>query len=426
MIRALVCDWGGVLRRTFDVRPRMAWEARLGLPPRGLGDALFGAVWEQAEIGQGSLAGVFAALARDLRLDDGQLAALQEEFWAGDRLDDELVALLRDLRRKGVRTALLSNHVTELAGWLTELGLDDLFDVVVISACEGVAKPDPAIYRRALERLGVAPAEAIFVDDWWPNVEAAREVGMGSVRFRGTLHLRRALAAAGLSVDAPPVQPTPGIRAVIFDWGGVLIPLNFARRGRLMDERLGLAPGTVDRVLWGADWRLLEIGAISLEAYDAHVADGLGLPDRAALRRFYDEYYADDPLVPQVVAAVRSLRGRYEVGMITNAWPDHVERTRAQYDFDLRAEFDVYINSAEVGLAKPDPAIYQLALERLGVRPEEAVFLDDNLPNVDAARMLGMQGIVVTEPDVALADLAGVLGEDLPGLDLKAPYPTAR
>jgi hypothetical protein len=50
-----------------------------------------------------------------------------------------------------------------------------------------------------------------------------------------------------------------------------------------------------------------------------------------------------------------------------------------------RAEFDLYVNSAEVGLAKPDPAIYQLTLDRLGVRPEEAIFIDDHVRNTDAA-----------------------------------------
>jgi len=411
VIRAVISDWGGVLMRTVDVRPRLAWQRRLGLPPYGLEDLFFQSdAWSRAMYGEIAPADVWADVGRRLGLDEEDLAALAEEFWAGDRLDESLLALIRELHRQGARTALLSNHTTELPAMLTDLGLDGLFDEVVVSALEGMVKPDPAIYRCALERLGVRPEEAVFVDDFSPNVEAARRLGMVGVRFRGVAHLRRALVAAGLPVEARPPAPLSGIRAVAFDWGGVLYQLAFFEHTRDWEERLRLAEGTLDRTLWGSEWRKIEVGAITSEAFDEYVARNLGLPDREAVRQFYRDYFSDDYLDRRVVSAVRALRGRYRVAMLTNAFPDHAEMSKEQHGFDPRAEFDVYINSAEVGLAKPDPAIYELLLDRLGVAPGEAILVDDMVRNTDAAAELGMHTLTFTDPQVGLSDLAALLG----------------
>ena len=411
MIRAVIWDWGGVLMRTMDIRPRMAWERRLGLPPGMLADTFFGSQsWDRAQRGEASLDDVWAEVADRLGIRPADLSALRRDFWAGDYLDEELVGLIRELRRAGIRTALLSNHPTRLYRLLAGRGLIALFDTVVVSGEEGITKPDPAIYRLTLDRLGVSPAEAAFVDDWKLNVEAAGNLGLVAIRFRGTVHLRRALADAGLPVRPPALRPLPGIRAVIFDWGGVLSPLDFLKQSPQWEARLGLPPGALDRALWGPEWKLLEMGAISQEEYDHHVMRALGLPDREAVQRFYREYYASDGLHPGVVAAVRSLRGRYRVALLTNAFPGHAESLRQRHGFDPRAEFDLYVNSAEVGLAKPDPAIYQLTLDRLSVRPEEAIFIDDHVRNTDAARMLGMHTIVCADVETALADLSALLG----------------
>jgi len=411
MIRAFITDWGSVLMRTVDVRPRGAWERRLGLAPGDLADLFFrSGAWDRAQRGEATLDEVWADVARRLGLQDGEVAALKQDFWAGDRLDEELVALIRELRERGLRTALLSNHPSNLPDLLRRVGVEDVFDEVVVSALEGIAKPDPALYRRALERLGVAPEEAVFVDDQRANIEAARHLGIVSIRFRGVRHLRRALAAAGLPVEVPPLQPIANPRAVIFDWGGVFSPLTFFRRTAEWEQRLGLEEGTLERVLWGREWKLLEIGALSPEAFDEHVARGLGLPDRQAVHRFYQDYYAGVHLDQRVVEGVRALRRRYRVALLTNAFPGHAEGVAERYGFDPRAEFDLYVNSAEVGLAKPDPAIYRYTLDRLGVAPEETVFLDDLVRNTDAARLMGIHALVFTDAETALEDLAALLG----------------
>jgi HAD superfamily hydrolase (TIGR01509 family) len=417
MKRALICDWGGVLMRTVDVRPRMAWERRLGLPPGGLVELFFGGdAWQRAMESPIGLEEVWAECTDGLGLSEEDLTALNHDFWAGDRLDEELVALLRGLRAEGVRTALLSNHSVMLAHLLDDLELEGLFDVRLISALEGVMKPDPVVFQRALDRLGVTAAEAVFVDDWDVHVAGARAVGIDGIRFRGLTHLRRALAAQGLPVEPPAIAPVPGIRAVIFDWGGVLSPLTFRRHTRKWEKQLGLAEGALNRILWGSAWKQLEIGAISTEKFDEHIARSLGLADREAVQQFYLEFYADEHIDERVVAAVRALRRRYSVGMLTNAFPNHAELARERYGFDPHAEFDVYVNSAEVGLAKPDPAIYRLVLWRLGVAPGEAMLVDDMVRNTDAARSMGVHTLVFADAKAALSDLAMMLGHPiLPG-----------
>ena len=79
----------------------------------------------------------------------------------------------------------------------------------------------------------------------------------------------------------------------------------------------------------------------------------------------------------------------------------------------LREHFDVFIESALVGLRKPDPRIYELVCRELGVAPARAAFLDDIGRNLKTARALGMTTIKVDDPDGALRELGGILGFDL-------------
>ena len=107
----------------------------------------------------------------------------------------------------------------------------------------------------------------------------------------------------------------------------------------------------------------------------------------------------------RAIAALR--RGGLAVGALTNNWESDGE-PRPQDE--LRVHFDAFVESRVIGLRKPDPRIYLYACEQLGVRPPEAVFLDDIGGNLKAARALGMATIKVEEPATALAELARQLG----------------
>jgi putative hydrolase of the HAD superfamily len=110
---------------------------------------------------------------------------------------------------------------------------------------------------------------------------------------------------------------------------------------------------------------------------------------------------------PAMLEAIRRIRGRgLKAAALTNNWANE----RSDPTRDLAAWFDVFIESSKVGLRKPDPRIYRLACESLGVAPDEAVFLDDIGRNLKAARELGMRTIKVDAPGPALGELAQNLG----------------
>ncbi|MGD2178696.1 MAG: HAD family phosphatase [Anaerolineae bacterium] len=413
-IRAFILDYGGVLMRTVDPTARRELERRFNLDLGQAEELVFHSpLWDDVQHGRIESQAFWADVVERLDLDAEELQAFRRGFWAGDRLDQELIDHTRHLRHQGYRTALLSNAPAGLCQYIEELGIADAFDVIVISGVEGVAKPDPEIYQRALERLGVAAREALFIDDMQVNVEAARRAGLEAWRFRGLAPFRIRLRDLGVAVPDLDLDPLPDARAVIFDWGGVLEPLPTEADVAAWERRLALAPGALPQVLWGQVWRRLEVGAIADADYAQHIADQLGLPDQEAALHFLQAFYTGDRFNRQVINAARGLRGYYQVALLSNAFPTQSEAIREQHGIDVYVEFDVYVNSADVGLSKPDPGIYRLTLERLGVAPEQAIFLDDSLRNVDSARQLGIHAIQFVDPETSLAELEALLGHSV-------------
>jgi len=200
------------------------------------------------------------------------------------------------------------------------------------------------------------------------------------------------------------------IRAVIFDLGGVVIgsPLHAIAD---YERELGLARNAVNRVVVASGptgaWSRLERGELGLEEfYPCFEQDcagaGVTIDAREMMRRVAEIAVPR----PAMLEAIRRLRAAaLKVAALTNNWITEDGGTSA-----LRPLFDVFIESAVVGLRKPDPRIYQLACEELAVTPPEAVFLDDIGSNLKAARALGMTTIKVDEPDTALAELEQHVG----------------
>jgi len=183
-ITVVFWDLGGVLVRTEDRSKRERWEHRLGMEPRQLDRLIFGGdAGRKASVGEYSVDEVWEWVRQELDLSQEEGQQLARDFWQGDDLDSELVAYIRGLRVK-FQTGLISNAWLELRGMLeNHWNIDDAFDDLVISAEVGLAKPDPAIYRLALERLNVEADRAVFVDDFIQNIAAAAEIGMHAVHF---------------------------------------------------------------------------------------------------------------------------------------------------------------------------------------------------------------------------------------------------
>ncbi len=162
----------------------------------------------------------------------------------------------------------------------------------------------------------------------------------------------------------------------------------------------------ISRFVFESDSSLkASIGAISTEQHWASVVRGLGRPASEA-KAIREEFFAGDVIDRGLLDFVRSLRPRYKTGIISNAWPDLRDYViKSKFD----DAFDALIISAEVGVMKPEPKIYQIALGQLQVRANEAVFVDDVPANIEAARKLGMQGIVFRSPPQTLAELKELL-----------------
>lgn len=195
------------------------------------------------------------------------------------------------------------------------------------------------------------------------------------------------------------------IEAIIFDLGGVLIQVYEEGRFRDLEARWGLLPGQLAEILWGSpDHRLAEVGAITDAEYWRRIAPRLGLRTIEAVRAFQQDVYGPVVVNVSMVDLVRRLRGSYRTALLSNA-SDVVTPAFIAERYGFGGLFDVEIVSALVGLAKPDPAIYRLTLERLGTTPETTVFVDDNRPNVDAAAALGIRAVHFTEYEALVAEL---------------------
>jgi putative hydrolase of the HAD superfamily len=203
------------------------------------------------------------------------------------------------------------------------------------------------------------------------------------------------------------------IRAVLLDFGGVYTSSPFAVFADAAAE-IGAAPERVIGLVFGPydrdtdhPWHRLERGEIALlDAREQIMAlateAGLSFDPLAILARMARGGGAREA----VVAATRRVRARgLRTALVTNNAREFSAGWRSL--IPIGELFDAVIDSSEVGVRKPDPAIFSLALRELGgIAPEHAVFLDDFAGNVAAARRLGMHGVLVEDdPSGALAEL---------------------
>jgi putative hydrolase of the HAD superfamily len=201
------------------------------------------------------------------------------------------------------------------------------------------------------------------------------------------------------------------IRAVMFDFGGVISSSPFEAFARLEEER-GLPHGfirTVNATNPDANaWSSLERGELGVEEFGeqwALEARALGhdLDGRDVLARLAGE------IRPEMVDAVRTCGTVYKTACLTNNFT-MAEREISDEVASVYALFDAVLESRVLGVRKPDPRFYELACTAIGVRPDESVFLDDLGINLKPARSLGMHTIKVTDASSALRELEGLVG----------------
>jgi putative hydrolase of the HAD superfamily len=207
--------------------------------------------------------------------------------------------------------------------------------------------------------------------------------------------------------------------AVIFDLGGVVLgsPLHAIAR---YERACGLPAGFVNRVVVSTGptgaWSRLERGELAVADFiPAFEADCLVAGERLAAGPMMEAIREESQPRPRMLAAIRALRGHgLRVGALTNNWVSE-EPAESRLGLELRGLFDAFVESAILGLRKPDPRIYRHACKELGVEPPQAIFLDDIGANLKAARALGMHTIKVDAPEQALGELDQALGFALLG-----------
>jgi putative hydrolase of the HAD superfamily len=208
------------------------------------------------------------------------------------------------------------------------------------------------------------------------------------------------------------------IEAVIWDFGGVLTTSPFAAFARFEKQR-GL-PSDIIRRTNAANhlenaWAKFERAEIDIETFDrlfANESASLG----AEVRGKDVLPLLSGDLRPEMVEALRRIKAAHKTGCITNNLPANAIGSasgRTLYIAEVMALFDHIIESAKIGLRKPDPRIYEMMIDALGVDPKNCVYLDDLGVNLKPARDMGMTTIKVASAAQAIAELEAATGLSL-------------
>jgi putative hydrolase of the HAD superfamily len=193
-LRAVISDFGGVLTTPLFAA-FAAFQDEVGISPENLGKAM------RVGLAEGEDLPLFQLERGEIsedefieRLEDGlesildhrpHLHHFRQKFWGALHPNEEMIALMHELKASGLKMAMLTNNVREWEPlWRSMLPVDEIFEEIVDSAFVGCRKPEAQIYEMTLERIGL-PAEAcLFIDDLQQNVEGAEAAGMSAIHFR--------------------------------------------------------------------------------------------------------------------------------------------------------------------------------------------------------------------------------------------------
>lgn len=196
------------------------------------------------------------------------------------------------------------------------------------------------------------------------------------------------------------------IKAILFDFGRVISAQKPQSLFDRYESELNLLPGTLNAVMFETPyWEKALVGEIDMPTYWQAIGPQLNLVDPAAVQAFQQRYYLDEMINPHVLALLKQLSNHYQLAIVSNHPPGLKQWLE---DWDIDWMFEQVVCSGEEGVAKPDPAIFFLALERLGIVPQEALFVDDTKEHVVAARALGMQALIFTTAEKLQCELSGL------------------
>ena len=200
------------------------------------------------------------------------------------------------------------------------------------------------------------------------------------------------------------------IKAIIFDFGRVISAQKPPSLFRSYEKDLGLQPDTINQIMFESNaWQDALVGRKTMEAFWHAIGPELGLDSPKEIELFRHRYRNDERINEDVLHLIQQLRGQYKLAVLSNSPPD---LTQWLADWSMIDLFDIVICSGDEGLVKPDPAVFEVTLTRLEVKPGEAVFVDDTVENVEAARRLGLHVILFTTAETLKGELDGLLSAD--------------
>ncbi|MEV4537573.1 HAD family phosphatase [Asanoa sp. NPDC049518] len=197
------------------------------------------------------------------------------------------------------------------------------------------------------------------------------------------------------------------IRAVVFDIGGVLEfcgPMDFEK---VWEPKLGLAEGSMDTAMQDM-WVGGAIGTVTEAEVHAAMRDRLGITEEQVEAVMADMWqrYLGSPNT-ELIEYAGALRRRVRTGILSNSFVGAREREQAAYG--LPALVDECLYSHEVGIGKPDPELWKLTCERMGVEPAELLFVDDVQVNITAARAYGIRAVLFENTAQVIAEIEAAL-----------------
>lgn len=334
-----------------------------------------------------------------------------------DRLYGDVRPALDDLQRLGLRLGVVSNFGPHLEALLQRLRLRRYFEFVVVSALAGLAKPDPRIFDLAVAQIELAPDRLLYVGDHiGDDIEGAWAAGLDAVLI--DRHRRHLDSPCSRIVSLDELRgyvqaPEWPARAVILDMDGVVLdspPVHLETWQRT------LAPYGV--VLDAEAFFLLEgmpterTAQVLTERYLGRACPVEEAADLAAAKRAHFARIYRPALVPGMLPLLYNLHGRgCRLGLVTGSARRVVEESLEPTG--VAGLFDAIVTGDEVGLGKPDPEPYRLALERLGLGTEACLAIENAPLGIRSAQAAGIRcaALETTLPAARLRDADWVFGD---------------
>ncbi|MBN1231563.1 MAG: HAD family phosphatase [Anaerolineales bacterium] len=200
------------------------------------------------------------------------------------------------------------------------------------------------------------------------------------------------------------------IKAIIWDMGGVLVRTeDWSHREKLANS-LNMTIEELSFVVFGDDDGLrAQKGEVGYDEHWTNVAAKLRIP-KESLTTFRNEFFSGDQVDMDLIDSINQWRLKYKTALLSNAFMDL--RKVLTEEYKITHAFDRIFVSAEMRLIKPDHQIYHQVLKEMGCKPEESIFIDDNLDNVAAADELGMNSVHFVTPDQVLAEIQAIMEKE--------------